>query len=59
MTPLDAEPIPQKKPGAKSDMPAEEASPAKPRAKPRSTGTDAKKTSASKPRAPRKTAVKS
>jgi sec-independent protein translocase protein TatB len=58
-TPLEAEPILQKKPKAKPHMPAEEASPAKPRAKPRSTGTDAKKTSATKPRAPRKAAVKS
>jgi len=59
MTPLEVEPIRQKKPGTKSDTPAEEASSAKPRAKPRSTGTDGKTTSASKPRAPRKTAVKS
>ena len=61
MTPIEVEPIRQKKPGAKPVMPAEEASspPAKPRTRAGSAKAGAKASAASKQRAPRKTAVKS
>lgn len=59
MMPLEVEPIRQKKPGAKPVAPDEEASPAKPPAKAGSAKAGAKAGAASKPRAPRKTAVKS
>ena len=61
MTPLEAEPTKQKKPGLKPPAPTDETPPtsAKPRAttKPAKAGT--KTATVSKPRAPRKTAVKS
>ena len=61
MAPLEAEPIRQKKPRGKPAMPAEEApsTSAKAGAKAKPAKTGAKTTPASKPRAPRKTTVKS
>ena len=61
MAPLEVEPIRQKKPRGKPAMPAEEApsTSAKAGAKAKPAKTGAKMTPASKPRAPRKTTVKS
>ena len=61
MTPLEAEPTKQKKPGLKPPAPTDETPPtsAKPRATTKAAKEGTKTATVSKPRAPRKTAVKS